>query len=89
MGGVDIFFSPHFILTPLSPTCKRATTLHDLSYLRFPEFFSWRKNIWHDFMKPKWQSKFSDTIITVSDSTKKDLVKLYDLDPNKIKMIYS
>lgn len=90
MGGVDAFFSPHFFLTALSSSCKRVTTFHDLSFSHFPEFFSWRKNIWHNFeMKPEWQSKFSDTIISVSESTKQDLVSIYGIDPAKIQVIHS
>ena len=90
MGEVDVFFSPHFFLTALSSGCKRITTFHDLSYVHFPEFFSWRKNIWHNFeMKPSWQSRFSDRIIAVSESTKNDLINLYQVDPAKISIVHS
>jgi len=88
--GVNIFFSPHFFLVSLSPRCKRVTTFHDLSYLHFPEFLSWRGIFWHNFeMKPSWQSHFSDRIIAVSESTKSDLVEKYSVDPSKIRVIYS
>lgn len=90
MGGVDVFFSPHFFITALSPTCKRVVTFHDLSYIHFPEFFSWRKYIWHNLeMKPIWQSHFADKIIAVSESTKNDLVNLYHVDSAKVRVIYS
>ena len=90
LGGVDVFFSPHFFITALSPVCRRITTFHDLSFIHFPEFFSWRKKIWHNFeMKPLWQSRFSDRIIAVSESTKNDLINFYGVDPAKITVIYS
>jgi glycosyltransferase involved in cell wall biosynthesis len=90
LGGVDVFFAPHFFLAPLSKGCRRVTTFHDLSYLRFPEFFSWRKRMWHRFeMQPSWQARFSDRLIAVSDSTKKDLSDLYHIDPARIASIYS
>ena len=90
LGGVDVFFSPHFFLAPLSAVCRRVTTFHDLSFERFPEFFSWRKRLWHRLeMRPQWQAKFSDRIIAVSESTKHDLVELYGIDPAKIEVIYS
>lgn len=90
LGGVDVFFSPHFFLTSLSTDCKRVVTFHDLSFEHFPEFFSLRKRIWHRFeMKPKWQSRFADKIIAVSESTKNDLINLYGVDPRKIEVIYS
>jgi len=90
LGGVDVFFSPHFFIAPLSKACKRVTTFHDLSYVQFPEFLSVRKNIWHNFeMKPAKQSRFSDRIIAVSESTKSDLIKIYGIDPAKIEVIHS
>jgi len=90
IGGADVFFSPHFLLTSLSAGCKRVTTFHDLSFISFPEFFSWRRNFWHQMeMRPRWQSQFSDRIIAVSESTKNDLVKIYNVDPVKIDVVYS
>lgn len=90
IGGADIFFSPHFFLTALSSDCKRITTFHDLSYVHYPELFLLRQRVWHNFeMNPSWQSRFSDKIISVSQSTKNDLVKTYGIDPAKIEVIYS
>lgn len=90
IGGADVFFSPHFFLAPLSTSCRRMTTFHDLSYLRFPEFFTWRKRWWHTIeMDPARQAKFSDTIIAVSQSTKKDLIDYYHVDPANISVVLS
>jgi len=90
VGGADVFFFPHFFLASLSRLCKRVTTFHDLSFIRFPEYFSWRKNIWHRLeMMPEWQSRFSDRIISVSESTKSDLVEKFKINPSKIKVVYS
>lgn len=90
IGGVDAFFSPHFLLVSLSPNCKRVTTFHDLSYIRFKEFFSWRRNLWHKFqLRHLFRTNLSDKIIAVSQSTKKDLIGEYGLPFSKIKIIYS
>lgn len=90
IGGVDVFFSPHFFLTSLTSVCKRVTAIHDLSFIRFPEYFSWRKNFWHKFeMMPDWQSRLSDKIIAVSKATKNDLIEKYNIDSENIKVIYS
>ncbi len=90
MGGADVFFSPHFLLAPLSRTCPAVTVFHDLSYLRYPRFFSWRKNIWHHFeMNPYRQAYRSVRVIAVSGSTRNDLVSLYGIDFRKITIIYS
>lgn len=90
IGGADVFFSPHFFLAPLSRNCKSVITLHDLSFVRYPEFFSWRKNIWHRFeMNPQKQARKADRVIAVSQSTRNDLVSVFGVDPDKIKIIYS
>jgi len=90
LGGVDVFFSPHFFFAPLSRKAKRVTTFHDLSFERFPEFFTLRQKIWHSVqMQPAWQARFSDAVITVSESTKNDVVNLYNIDSAKVHRIYS
>lgn len=90
LGGVDVFFSPHFFISALSCAVKRVTTFHDLSFEHFPEFFTKQQRFWHNFgMNPSWQAKFSDRIIAVSESTKNDLEKYYSIDPAKIDAVYS
>lgn len=90
IGGADVFFSPHFLLAPLSADCKRVTTFHDLSYIRFREFFSWRRNLWHKVQTSLLGAdNISDKIIAVSQSTKNDIVEKYNFPSGKIKTIYS
>src|SRR3989344_406144 len=90
IGGVDVFFSPHFLLAPLSSDCRRITTIHDLSYIRFKEFFSWRRNLWHRFQtRPLNKINLTDKIIAVSQSTKQDLVEKYDFSSGNVGVIYS
>jgi len=88
LGGVDVFLSPHFLITPLSKKTKRIMIFYDLSFLRFPNFFSWQKRLWHKFMFPKKQAQKADTIIAISESTKQDLVDFYNIDAKKIRVVY-
>ena len=88
VGGVDIFLSPHFLLLPVDKKTKTIVVFHDLSFVRFPEFFSFSKLIWHKFIYPKNQARKADLIIAVSDSTKNDLINLYEIPQEKIKVIY-
>lgn len=89
LGGVDVFFAPHFLLTPISKNCRKITVFHDLSFEYFPNFFPVRKRFWHEFLNPAQRAKESDGIITVSESTKNDLVKWYKIPEAKIRTIYS
>lgn len=88
LGGVDIFLSPHFLITPLFQKTKRILIFYDLSFVHFPEFFSKSKLFWHKFVSPKKQAQGADLIISISESTKKDLIETYDVDPEKIEVIY-
>ncbi len=88
--GVDVFFSPHIFPAALDEDCRRVTTFHDLSFIRFPDFFSFRRRWWHSFQADaKKQCRHSDSVIAVSKSTRNDLVSIFDCDPEKIKVIYS
>jgi len=88
LKGVDVFLSPHFLLTPVSSNVKTIIVFYDLSFVRFPEFFSLPKLFWHKFVYPKYQAQKADLIVAISESTKKDLINLYGINPEKIKVIY-
>lgn len=92
LGGVDVFWSPHFNFTELSAPStglKKNITVHDLSFLRYPQFFSGRKNFWHKSLGVKKILKESDQIIAVSENTKNDIIELAGIGADKIKVIYS
>ncbi|HRY52369.1 MAG TPA: glycosyltransferase family 1 protein [Candidatus Portnoybacteria bacterium] len=89
LGGCDVFFAPHFLLSPVSKDCKKVITFHDLSFEYFPEFFSWRKRFWHSFLAPRQRALEADKIIAVSGSTKEDLADIYGAALEKIKTIHS
>lgn len=88
LKGVDVFLSPHFLLTPVSSSVKTIIVFYDLSFVRFPEFFSLPKLLWHKFVYPKYQAQKADLIVAISESTKRDLINLYGINPEKIKVIY-
>jgi len=91
LGRVDLFWSPHFnfsSMSPSSPDFKKIITVHDLSFLRYPEFFSIRKNFWHRALNVKKTLRSVDMIVAVSENTKNDLLELVGIEPEKIKVIY-
>lgn len=89
LGGVDVFWSPHFNFTKLSQDAKKVITVHDLSFLRYPEFFSVRKNFWHKALGIKKTLREADKIIAVSTNTKNDIVELLEINEDKVQVIYS
>lgn len=89
VGGADIVFFPNLAFGSVSRKAKFILTIHDLSFERYPEHFSWKRRFWHIFINPKKLCQRADKIIAVSDSTKNDLISLYKLDPKKTSTIYS
>ncbi|MDR3582749.1 MAG: glycosyltransferase family 1 protein [Candidatus Pacebacteria bacterium] len=89
VGGADIVFSPNIIFGAVSKYVKHVTTIHDLSFERYPEYFSQKRRWWHIFINARKICRQANRIIAVSESTKKDVVSLYGIDPQKIAVIPS
>jgi glycosyltransferase involved in cell wall biosynthesis len=88
IGGVDAFFMPNINFAAFSSNCKRIITVHDLSFLRYPQFLTLKSRIWHNTLLSKKIIQDADKIIAVSENTKCDLIELLDVDENKIRVIY-
>lgn len=86
---LDVFFIPNLNFISLSLGVKKIITVHDLSFERYPSFFSWKRRLWHWLVNPRKLICSCDKIITVSENTKRDLVELYGVPQEKVKVIYS
>lgn len=66
---------------------KSIVTIHDLIFKVYPTTYSYfdRKI---DDVKFKNACQNADKIIAISESTKKDIVKFYGINPNKIEVVY-
>ncbi len=86
----DVFWSPHLNFSSFgSQKTKKILTVHDLSFLRYPEFFSFRKNFWHYSLNIREMIKKYDYLVAISENTKKDLIDLLNVPEEKIFVIYS
>jgi glycosyltransferase involved in cell wall biosynthesis len=88
-GKVDVFWQPHINFSSFSVGTKVILTVHDLSFLVFPEFFSWRKCIWHRFMGLEGLIGRADVIIAISESTKNDIIRFFPSAKDKVRVVYS
>ncbi len=85
-GPLDFFITSDWTEPPAK--CKKATIIHDLTFLRFPE-------VVHETILKTQQKRLalvqkeSSLIIAVSETTKKDVVNLLHINPSKVKTIYS
>jgi glycosyltransferase involved in cell wall biosynthesis len=87
--GCDVLFFPTMMYSAWSKSIPVVITMHDISFEIFPEFFTRRQQIWHNLMNPKSLCHSCTKIISVSESTKRDLVRAYGLEPKKIKVVHS
>lgn len=71
----------------LSKEIKKIVTIHDLIFIRYPNLYSfWDRKI--HILKHKYAIKNSDLIIAISEQTKNDIITYFDVNPEKIKVIY-
>ena len=81
---VDSFFSPSYILPlKISKKIRTAVTIHDISYEAHPEWFSWQNRILLRWVSKK-SVKRAGIIFTPSEFTKKEILKHYQVNPDKI-----
>jgi glycosyltransferase involved in cell wall biosynthesis len=83
----DILFVPAFSAPVLWPG-KLVVTCHDLIGRLFPENFSRSAKLyWHDLLP--YSLKHASHIITVSQNSKNDIIRLLNISPGKISVIPS
>ncbi len=84
----DILFSPSNIAPIFIPKNKKSVvTIHDVAFITqadtFSKFFRW----YYNFMIP-FTIKRADKIITVSQSSKNEIIKYYPYAKDKVEVIY-
>jgi len=84
---VDFLLIPAHI-SPIIHPQKMAVVVHGLEYEKCPQSYSFFSKFFHRFFVKKsiaWASK----VVAVSQNTKKDLIEIYRLPKEKIKVIYN
>lgn len=66
---------------------KSVVTIHDLIFLRFPEYYPFfdRQIYWFKF---RHACRVADKIIATSEATKADIISFFGTDPSKIEVVY-
>jgi glycosyltransferase involved in cell wall biosynthesis len=80
---LDLFHAPHYVLPVLTPT-RSVVTIHDCIHLMFPEYL--RHRLGHAYAHAAlWTAAHkSDRIFTVSEQSKRDILKFFNVPPEKI-----
>jgi len=82
----DVLFIPVHVLPLIHPK-NSVVTIHGLEYEYYPKMYP-RKNLNYLRWSTKYALKNANKIIAISENTKKDLVELYNGDPEKIKVVH-
>lgn len=85
----DKVWMPNWNITSVSPETELILTVHDLAIRVLPEVFSQKMRLWHKYIGIDKLLDRANTIVAVSESTKRDLIDIYNVDDKKIKVIYS
>ena len=86
LGSVDKLFVPAHTVPFVHPK-KTVVVIHGLEYEFCPKAYSFLERIYMRFViknSCKWASK----VVCVSENTKRDVMKLYGTEENKIEVVY-
>ncbi|NQV00966.1 MAG: glycosyltransferase family 4 protein [Parcubacteria group bacterium] len=82
----DVLFIPVHVLPLIHPK-NSVVTIHGLEYEYYPETYPY-SHLKYLRWSTKYALKHARKIIAVSENTKKDLIKLYGGNPDKIEVVY-
>jgi glycosyltransferase involved in cell wall biosynthesis len=85
-GAPDIFHATNHLLAHFRHA-RTVFTLHDLIFLRYPEYHLPYNRWYLTFAMPRYL-RAADVIITPSEWTKQDALNYYNVPESKIKVIY-
>jgi glycosyltransferase involved in cell wall biosynthesis len=85
---IDLFHAPHYVLPPLSRR-KSVVTIHDCIHLMFPEYLPNRLALAYARASLWAAARVSNRILTVSETSKRDILRFFDVRPEKISVIYN
>jgi glycosyltransferase involved in cell wall biosynthesis len=87
--GIDLFhgLSHEIPFQDKKSTYKSVVTIHDLIFLRYPEFFPLIDRMVY-YQKFKYSILNSDLVIAICEQTKNDIIHYFHIDPKKVVVHY-
>ncbi len=82
----DVFFTPsHY--APRLALCPTVVSIMDLAFIHFSQYFA-KKDLYQLQNWTKYSVKNATKVITISEASKSDILKVYGLSPDKVIVIY-
>ncbi len=85
---VTLFHAPHYVLPPLV-RCRSVVTIHDCIHLMFPEYLPNRLALTYARTSITLAARRATRVLTVSESSKRDILRFVDVPAGKIDVIYN
>jgi len=82
---LDLLHSPDFI-PPFRANCRTVVTVHDLAFLLYPQFLTEESARYYGQIDQAVRR--ADGIIADSESTRRDLLRLLGVPPDKVSVVY-
>ena len=84
----DVFHSPHYVLPP-AIRCRSVVTIHDTIHLTFRQYLPNRMAYAYAKASMWAAARRSNRILTVSEASKRDIVRLLDVPPDKVVVVHN
>jgi glycosyltransferase involved in cell wall biosynthesis len=84
--GVDVFHAPANILPTRLP-CPSVLTIHDLSFLHFPQFFGPARRAYQRVFTAR-SVRAARLVLAASHSTRQDVINHLGADPARVRVVY-
>jgi glycosyltransferase involved in cell wall biosynthesis len=85
---VTLFHAPHYVLPPLVG-CRSVVTIHDCIHLMFPQYLPNPLAYRYARTSIRLAARRATRILTVSESSKRDILRFVDIQADKIDVIYN
>ncbi len=76
-GRFDMAWLPNLCVGRVSPNLPYALTMHDVSWFRHPEWYSWKMRAWHRAARPEALARGAKTIVVPSRHAQSDLLAAF------------
>lgn len=86
-GPLDVFYSPDFTLPPAMGGTRTVLTVHDLSFVHYPDAFVPSLRRYLERVVPRSIER-ADRVLADSAHTRSDLITLFDVAPEQVTIIY-
>jgi glycosyltransferase involved in cell wall biosynthesis len=86
-GPLDVFYSPDFVLPPTLRATRTLLTVHDLSFLHYPDAYVPSLRRYLERAVPRSVAR-ADRLLADSKATRADLIAYYGAAPDKIDVLY-